>query len=56
MQKIIILDFTNSKVHIFDYDLNIWEDVLEFLTSNEIDLNPNQCQWMIVDNLNIEIH
>jgi hypothetical protein len=54
--KIIILDFNTGKVHIYAYDLNIWGDCIEFLESDEINLNSNNCQWMVVNNLKIEIH
>lgn len=54
-KKIVILDFQTQKVLIYDYDENIWEDCIEFLESDEINLNSNNCQWMVVDNLNIEI-
>lgn len=53
--KIIILDFTRGEVVVYDYDLNIWGDAIEFLESEEIGLNSNNCQWMIVDKLNIRI-
>jgi len=55
MKKIIILNFSNGEVLVYQYDNNIWNDAEEFLTSDEIDLNPNQCQWMIVDELTIKI-
>ena len=55
-KKIIILDFRTLEVHIFSYDENIWEDCIEFIESEEINLNSNDCQWMVVDNLKIEIH
>ena len=55
-KKIIILDFRTAEVHIFPYNENVWEDCIEFIESEEINLNSNDCQWMVVDNLKIEIH
>lgn len=54
-KKIIILDFRAQEVLVYDYDENIWEDCIEFIESNEINLNSNDCQWMVVDKLNIKI-
>jgi len=54
-KKIIILDFKTQNVLVYDYDENIWEDCIDFIESEEINLNSNDCQWMVVDELNIEI-
>lgn len=58
MKKIIILDFNTAEVHIFPYDEPIWEDCIEFIESAEVglNLNSNNCQWMVADELNIQIH
>jgi hypothetical protein len=56
MKKIIILDFRTVEVHIFSYNEHLWEDCIDFIESEEINLNSNDCQWMVVDNLKIEIH
>lgn len=53
--KIIILDFETSSVLVYSYDNNVWEDSEEFIESEEIGLNSNNCQWMIVNELNIKI-
>lgn len=55
-KKIIILDFRTAEVHIFPYDENVWESCEDFIESEEINLNSNDCQWMVADNLKIEIH
>jgi len=52
--KIIILDFATAEVHIYDYDTNVWEDAEEFL--EELKFSSNECQWMIVEKLKLEIH
>lgn len=54
-KKIIILCSSTQEVLIYDYNENVWEDVEDFLTSEEIDLDVNNCQWMVVDELNIQI-
>lgn len=33
-QKIIIMDFSTGEVHIFSYDLNIWENGEHFLSEH----------------------
>ena len=55
MKKIIILDFEESQVLIYDYDENIW-DCPEDMTFDDgsFILNSN-CQWMVADELNIKI-
>jgi hypothetical protein len=55
IKKIVILDFRSQEVLIYDYDQNIWEDCIDFLESEEINLNSNDCQWMVVNELNIQI-
>ena len=55
MKKIIILCFETGEVLVYPYDENVWEDAEDFMSSEEIDLNTNMCQWMIVDELQIKI-
>ena len=52
MQKIIILDYSTAKVHVFNYDKNIFESAEEFFemlyeTGDEFSLNFNNCHFMI---------
>lgn len=60
IQKIIILDFSNGNVHVFDFDPNIYIDGEHFISENEkegeIDFRLADCQWMITNSLNIQIH
>lgn len=62
MKKIIILDFEKGEVHIFNFDRNIFkEDDIQYyfdvLNDNfNLHLTESNCQWMIVDNLNLKIH
>ena len=56
MKKIIILNFETAEVHVYNYDEAVWEDCEEFMTHEDIGLNPNHCQWMVVDSLKLEIH
>lgn len=53
--KIIVLCFSTAEVLVYPYDNNVWEDAEDFLTSEEINLDINNCEWMIVDELNIQI-
>ena len=55
MKKIIILCFDTSEVLVYEYNDDIWETAEDFMSSKEIDINSNNCQWMIVDELNIQI-
>lgn len=55
IKKIIILCSSTQEVLVYEYDMNMWENVEHFLTSDEIDLDINNCQWMVVDELNIQI-
>jgi len=54
-KKIIILVFDTEEVLVYDYDENVWEDCIEFLESDEININSNNCQWMVINELNIQI-
>lgn len=59
MQKIIILNFVTTEVHVFPYDENIWRDAEEFINSKDFkdfDFSTTNCHWMVVDELNIQIH
>jgi hypothetical protein len=60
MKKIIILDFSTAEVHVFPYDENVWSDGEDFITdeneNGNIALSLSNCQFMIVDDLNIQIH
>lgn len=60
MKKIIILDFSAAEVHVFPYDDNIWDDGEDFIVGldedKRLELRIQDCQWMIVDDLNIQIH
>ena len=55
-QKIIILDFETGDVHVFSYDQNIWDNPEDFITELDIYVSLSNCQWMVVDILNIQIH
>lgn len=57
MKKIIILDTTDSSVHVYNYDENIYEDGEHFLKENEQEFpHTLDCMWMVTDDLNIQIH
>ena len=53
MEKLIILDKTDNTIYIKNYDLNEWDDILEFLT--EFGFIIDNCSWMLVDKVNIDI-
>lgn len=54
--KIIILNFETGEVYVYPYDESAWEDCVAFLESDEINLNSDTCQWMVVDELKIQIY
>jgi hypothetical protein len=60
MNKIIILNFEDASVHIFDYDNQAYDDALDFFeVINEeegYNFKEQNCEWMIVKDLKIEIH
>lgn len=56
--KIIILNFKTKEVFIFPYDENIYEDGESFFESEycrELDIRLKDCNYMVVDELNIKI-
>ena len=58
-KKIIILDFETEKVHVFPFDEHVYDDDGEdFIAQDpyEIGISEVNCQWMIVDDLIIQIH
>lgn len=57
-KKIIILDFSTSKVHIFPFDTFIYDDGEHFISKDDYQLGftESNCQWMIVNELTIQIH
>ncbi len=59
MEKIIILDFSTSEVHIFTMDTNEFSESEDFLShleqTNQISC-VKDCEWMIASQLNIQIH
>jgi hypothetical protein len=55
IKKIIILDFGESKVLVYDYDENIWESPEDMTDENGNYILDSNCQWMVVDELNIKI-
>ena len=57
---VVILDFSTGDVHIAPYDISAYEDFFDFLVDfNEhtgYNLKQGNCQWMIMEKINIEIH
>ena len=53
MKKIIILDFQDGQVMITSINTEVWDDVEDFIIS--IGWDPSNCQWMLVDKLNLKI-
>ena len=53
MEKLIILDYTNATVDLYDVesDANIDESYIE-----ELGFNTNNCYWMFGENMEITFH
>lgn len=60
MKKIIIFDHSVSEVHIFEYNEEVWDDVVDFYDSvNDMfgtTFKDSQCSYMICDTINLTIH
>jgi hypothetical protein len=52
-QKIIILDYSTQEVHVFDFDMDKYQDGPNFLNNYHSEhgetFKESQCEWMIVD-------
>lgn len=55
MKKLIVLDFGTAEVTIYTYDENIWESPEDFTDENGNFVIDSNCQYMVVDELNIKI-
>lgn len=61
-KKIIILDFATAVVHVFTFDENIYSSgaIVDFFDAmneeGDYGLKESQCEWMIVQELKLEIH
>lgn len=59
MNKIIILDPINEQVYVSDYDTAVYEDfgafLVDFNQENNLKLEFNNCQWMEVEKVNINV-
>jgi hypothetical protein len=56
MKKLIVLDHGTREVHIYNYDENIWESPEDFTDEDGHYLLDSNCEWMVVDELNIKVH
>ena len=58
--KIIILDYSTSEVHVFDYDRNMFESGEQYIEMLNEDGNyhfkKSEISFMVVENLSINIH
>lgn len=56
MKKLIVLDFETAEVHVYQYDENVWESPEDFTDKDGAYVITESCQWMVVADLNIQIH
>lgn len=52
-KKIIILDYSSGEVYIKNYDDGEYLDAEDFLINEGFD--PEDCNWMIMNSLNVHI-
>ena len=55
IKKIIILDYSTGEVLIKDYDENIWDCPEDMTDEDGILIINSDCNWMVVDKLNLKI-
>lgn len=53
MDKLVILDYSNAKVHIYNTDFNLTEVDESYIES--LGFNSNDCSWMVGD-LDVQLH
>lgn len=56
MQKIVILDFTNSEVHVYTWNPEDWDSPEDFIDHLEEVSSSSNCQWMCGTNIKITIN
>ena len=57
MERIVVLDFTTSEVHVWNWNPKDWESAEDFIDAQLETLgNSGNCQWMHSPNLPITIH
>lgn len=57
--KIIILDFSTSEVAVYNYDEGRFDNAEDWFEDNDSNFNnhkESECQYMIVEELNIKIN
>ena len=55
IKKIIILDYSTGEVLIKDYDENIWNCAEDMTDEDGNLIIHSDCDWMVVDELNLKI-
>lgn len=59
MKKIVVLDHINDTVWVHDYDENVFDDgedcINSLIEEGKVDTVVSCCQYMVIDNLSIDI-
>ena len=55
IKKLVVLDHGEQSVTVYNYDENIWESPEDFTDENGIYVLDSNCQWIVVEELNIKI-
>jgi hypothetical protein len=54
-KKLVVLDHGEKTVTVYPYDENVWESPEDFTDEDGIYVLDSNCEWMVVDDLNIKI-
>ena len=55
MEKLVVLDLSDTSVHIYDIDSDYEPEDMEDLLS-DLGHHPSNCSWMCGENVAIEYH
>jgi len=55
MKKLVVLDYYDGTVTVYPYDENIWESPEDYTDEKGNYILDSNCNWMVVENLNIKI-
>jgi hypothetical protein len=54
-KKLVVLDHGEQTVTVYPYDENVWGSPEDFTDEDGHYVLDSNCQWMVVDDLNIKI-
>ena len=54
-KKLVVLDYGEKTVAVYPYDENVWDSPEDFTDKDGNYVLDSNCEWMVVDDLNIKI-